>query len=489
MFTIFLDKASNRKLALLRYLENQPQFMESKEKLIDTLELSDFLLNKTVDELNQDFIESELIDDIHVYLDKNNVWLVEKRIFFSNVIAAVYIRNSISFLLIESFFWGNCISISDFSDQKFISHTIVYKEFRKLKKLLAKMNIQVNKNLRLVGDETAIRDLMTFLFLSIYERDITIYPPEIMQIIEKTLEIIEKNYPDDHFSEYDRSRFIHFTAVNIARVASGNMLKHDTALKDLKLSSEIEKHIEKMTIILSPLTSEKIFEKYYNANYFPNEILRITLFFVSINLMGLSPKIIENNSETIRKLNLDFQKAVSTNFNLSPEAIDSLRLDLTRIHFKSIYVEIESLDYKEDFDITYFAENYPEYFAFCLDYIKVNKQNKYINRAKNFLFLEYVLVLVNNVPLKDILAPIKICVDFSLGNNYNEMIIRNIDKITELNIEYHSKIDTQMDMILTDVLFDETIESNFIVWASPPRPVDWGNFMEELLLIRRSKSR
>ncbi|WP_237202028.1 hypothetical protein, partial [Rothia nasimurium] len=125
------------------------------------------------------------------------------------------------------------------------------------------MNIQVNKNLRLVGDETAIRDLMTFLFLSIYERDITIYPPEIMQIIEKTLEIIEKNYPDDHFSEYDRSRFIHFTAVNIARVASGNMLKHDTALKDLKLSSEIEKHIEKMTIILSPLTSEKIFEKYY----------------------------------------------------------------------------------------------------------------------------------------------------------------------------------------------------------------------------------
>ncbi|MBS7577356.1 MULTISPECIES: helix-turn-helix domain-containing protein [unclassified Enterococcus] len=488
MFTIFLDKVSKRKLSLLRYLENQPQFLESKEKLVEALELSDFLLNKTIDELNQDFIESELINDIQVFCDKNNVWLIEKRIFFSNVIETIYIRNSISFLLIESFFWGNCVSISEFSDQKFISHTIVYKEFRQLKKLLSKIGIQVNKNLQLVGNETAIRDLMSFLFLSIYERDTTIYPIEIMQTIEKSLAVIENNYPDNSFTEYEWSRFIHFTAVNIIRVSSGNMIKQDLALRDFKLTPEIEKHIEKLTTILSPLATEKIFEKHYNAKYLPNEILRIVIFFVSINLLGLSPKTIEKNSETVQKMNLDFQKAAAANFSLSPEIIDSLGSELTRIHFNSIYVEIESLDYKRDFDITYFAENYPEYFSFCLEYIKLNKQNKYINRAKSFLFLEYVLVLVNTVPLKDILKPIKICVDFSLGKNYNEMIRRNIDKISELNIEYHSKIDDQMDMILTDVLFDETIKSTFIVWASPPRPVDWGNFMEELILIRRSKS-
>ena len=51
-----LNKVDKRKIALFQLLENAPMLTESKE-CNEELELSEFIVNKTVAELNADFIE------------------------------------------------------------------------------------------------------------------------------------------------------------------------------------------------------------------------------------------------------------------------------------------------------------------------------------------------------------------------------------------------------------------------------------------------
>lgn len=52
MFLTFLNKADKRKLVLLQYLENAVSLSETKEALMDNLTMSEFLINKTVQELS-----------------------------------------------------------------------------------------------------------------------------------------------------------------------------------------------------------------------------------------------------------------------------------------------------------------------------------------------------------------------------------------------------------------------------------------------------
>ena len=69
MFLTFLNKADKRKLVLLQYLENAVSLSETKETLMDNLTMSEFLINKTVQELNTDFYEFELDDEFGIVTD------------------------------------------------------------------------------------------------------------------------------------------------------------------------------------------------------------------------------------------------------------------------------------------------------------------------------------------------------------------------------------------------------------------------------------
>ncbi|MEO2433069.1 M protein trans-acting positive regulator, partial [Enterococcus faecalis] len=66
---MFLNKVDKRKIALFQLLENAPMLTESKETVMQELELSEFIVNKTVAELNADFIEFGLSEDFQIVSD------------------------------------------------------------------------------------------------------------------------------------------------------------------------------------------------------------------------------------------------------------------------------------------------------------------------------------------------------------------------------------------------------------------------------------
>ena len=66
---------------------------------------------------------------------------------------------------------------------------------------------------------------------------------------------------------------------------------------------------------------------------------------------------------------------------------------------------------------------YTEYFSASRQFIQEQKTNPAVWDARQFLFYRYLLLMVDALPLKKVLAPITLCVDFSFGEAYNLSLI------------------------------------------------------------------
>jgi predicted nucleic acid-binding OB-fold protein len=63
MIHFFLEKADIRKLDLLRYLENSTSYQALREVIIKDLDVTEFLLNKMIEEINLDFEKYDLVNN------------------------------------------------------------------------------------------------------------------------------------------------------------------------------------------------------------------------------------------------------------------------------------------------------------------------------------------------------------------------------------------------------------------------------------------
>ena len=104
---MFLNKVDKRKIALFQLLENAPMLTESKETVMQELELSEFIVNKTVAELNADFIEFGLSEDFQIVSDGIFLTLNESGTETSATLIDCYIKEFVYVLL--------CFKISFFS--------------------------------------------------------------------------------------------------------------------------------------------------------------------------------------------------------------------------------------------------------------------------------------------------------------------------------------------------------------------------------------
>jgi len=162
---MFLNKVDKRKIALFQLLENAPMLTESKETVMQELELSEFIVNKTVAELNADFIEFGLSEDFQIVSDGIFLTLNESGTETSATLIDCYIKESLRFAMFQDFFFQRFDSVNEFALEHFVSHTLAYKEFKELKKMLENYQITINKEFHLVGNETNLREVTTLVFL------------------------------------------------------------------------------------------------------------------------------------------------------------------------------------------------------------------------------------------------------------------------------------------------------------------------------------
>ncbi|EGO5032424.1 hypothetical protein H7560_001735, partial [Enterococcus faecalis] len=109
--------------------------------------------------------------------------------------------------------------------------------------------------------------------------------------------------------------------------------------------------------------------------------------------------------------------------------------------------------------------------------------------ANHCLFFNYLLLLINHVPVHLIAEPAKVLIDFSYGKEYNQFIKKNLSVYVNLNVEIIDPLsDTLPDVVITNLnnLYQEE-QSKVMVWLDPPRSIDWVNLTQSLLTIQEEK--
>jgi hypothetical protein len=193
MFLTFLNKSDNRKLVLLQYLENAISLSETKEMLIDNLSMSGFLLNKTIQELNADFYEFGLDDEFDIVTDGTIIKLNASGLANSDTVLTHYLDQSLKFSMLKECFFEQLSSLYEFATNHFLSHTPVYKEFKRFRQILDDYDIRVTKEFRLEGEESEIREFVLLFFMKEYYLNQSIFPKEIEDKKRRLIHLIAKD--------------------------------------------------------------------------------------------------------------------------------------------------------------------------------------------------------------------------------------------------------------------------------------------------------
>lgn len=478
MFKLFLDKSDQRKMELFRYLENKPLLSENREKILDELCISEFLLNKTIEELSIDFSAYGLADDFQLFIEGNNVVLIESGRGTSLLLEDYLIRNSLGFSMLTEIFFETFDSVNEYAIKNYVSHPLVYRKLNDLRKVLAKMEININKKFLLTGSEEAIRGLITFCFTKYYGRTVIFYPSKIQTNTTQFLDEMRAHMVTD-FPHFKESKLIHFLSISLFRIQQQATIRPQK--KSIKINFELNNSYQIIYHWLERCGAIK------NAKTIKCEAQRIFLFLFSEEaLVTFQPNLVEMLPE-IRDLNKLFSETLQETFPFSEKYLLQIENKITIFHLKILYFQIENANDIQGMDITYYYEVYPEYFEFCKSYIELNKKKTVIWLTKEYLFFNYLLVLIEFLPLKELLKPLYICIDFSFGKNYNQLIKKNIQKIADLNIVYQNHIDEKTDLILTDKEFVTVSKRKQIIWLVPPRAIDWANFTNQLIQVRKEK--
>ena len=471
---MFLNKVDKRKIALFQLLENAPMLTESKETVMQELELSEFIVNKTVAELNADFIEFGLSEDFQIVSDGIFLTLNESGTETSATLIDCYIKESLRFAMFQDFFFQRFDSVNEFALEHFVSHTLAYKEFKELKKMLENYQITINKEFHLVGNETNLREVTTMVFLQLYQRDFSLYGKKVLEQIRNFELFFSEKVHLNQRAGYAQAKCFHFLAVSLVRTQQQFYVEK-------KVDSQVLKQLagDNQQNVFNWLESLQVPEPQRT-----NEGNYLLLFLIAEEWLQVASAALCQRFAEIQQLNRDLLSYLKIQFQLSEEVLQGFEQKVTIVHFKLFHFPIEANYSYRKMDITYFAETYTEYFSASRQFIQEQKTNPAVWDARQFLFYRYLLLMVDALPLKKVLAPITLCVDFSFGEAYNRMIQKNIEKITEWNIIFKAHVDESVQLILSDIHFVDWPEITQIIWLAPPRPVDWSHFIKTLSALR-----
>lgn len=465
-YECFLNREDCRSYLLLRHLEECVELSDNLLKIQEELGMSSFLLKKTFNQLTIDLERFELTSSFQLYEIRNEIVLEITGDYSSKVLLSAYLSESLSLKMLISFFKEEFHSMEDFSFDNHVSYSVAYSILQRMKKKLNPYQIFFDKG-NFIGNQVNVCLFLSSLFSFVdLPKEVT-YSNEIIQETELTLRLVEHHFS---LSEYEKKQMFHYLAVFIQR---------DSFL-------DVEKSEAPFTIFTSACI--KNFHQIF-TNYSTSFVMNIIYWLYIHEKLDESFIDLEKN-KTISTLNQCFLDDLAKQFlHISEEVKSDLLFRLSKIHF-NICCHPISLFEDYEIDISFFKQNYTEFYYFLLNQVsQVTKEHVGLRNGKVFLFFNYLMLLINHVPLDVINDPIKILIDFSYGAEYNQFIKKNLTFYVNLNILFVDyDLGIKPDVVITnvnDLYSNEEISTT--VWLDPPRTVDWVILTNNLLEIKEEK--
>lgn len=169
---------------------------------------------------------------------------------------------------------------------------------------------------------------------------------------------------------------------------------------------------------------------------------------------------------------------------------EKLNNQLYELLFKFSYYKDSLLDGHFYVILDFFFDGFGQEAERILQFLR-NKETIAVigNQAESQqLLLETLLLIINSQAYRNQKQAITITIDFTLGEEYNKYIANNIVHLPFVTLKVDNQYSAQTDIYLSDVL-SEVVESEYLIWNSPPSSKDWkvfGNLVSKIYGMRNS---
>lgn len=471
MLDKLISERSQSKLNLFRYLEKQLGTAIKLVKLEKDLGYTNYLIKSLIGELNEDALHLPMDNSFHITIDKDQVEFQQQYYVSSNILEEEYLSQSQEFLLLKSIFFNKFGSKKSYSEKNYLSRTSVHRLFDRVNQQLKEFGLSLDGKGNIQGDEMLIRQFFSALFYKAYKDSFSIYSFASQTDLVHLETDLKKSIP--HYSS--SSRFKHYVFVSLVRIQCSRKYLLSKMYYPISISND--QLIETCTDWLNKVG--------------------LAIENVEKEIVGLIGNIREIDYKTygiVRDYNQckkygdalykELQSSISSPLN--SELIGNEKLYNTI--FDYLYIDKFKDIFVRDIDLTYFQENFPEYFYSCLTFIKKNiTEEQFIRYNKVSFFFDLLLSIVNIMPYSTIGSEINIFVNFIHGDGYNEFIKQNIATFSNFNFKFHTHLRPDTDLILSDHIVNQESLDKTIIWLSPPRAKDWEIFGDHVITISHSK--
>ncbi|KRN56811.1 hypothetical protein IV74_GL000821 [Carnobacterium divergens DSM 20623] len=472
----FLDKIDNRKFFLFKALEESYRNRLTYSELMEALNVSEFVLMRILNDLEDDLQKFDLTESFNIIKYKKYVQLEEKLDVNSEILLHKLVINSPKFKMIDCILKKEFSGVSIFSEENYVNMPKAYSYIKEIKKLFIRTRIKINAKFELVGNEMDQRMFMFNFYYSIFGNIDTPFHRNISEEAELlTAQFKMECYP--RLSIIQTNKLLYLFSIILIRQKNGEYIDSEMTVRDYLREEDYQ-----------------MYSLFFRSKFIEiddKEINFFIAFLISENIINSDENVIKYNQQSINTTELFLSRFVERfgkfeDFRLKRKIEEGLN----HAHFKVSLINRTKYFRDEFIVFPFIKEQYGEILQFCDEFVESCRRTpslKIVYLNKEFLLNEYIYLIINSMPASFFMKEINVCVDFLLGKNYNEMIIKNIKTFEFLNIEIQENLDLKTDLLLTDSLMKNELTCDYIIWNTPPTTQDWGNLGELLVKIKKKK--
>lgn len=464
-----LAKEEWRKYQLLKRLERSAYFSLTKKEIMDDLEISNYVLKSTLDQLIQDLEKYGLAREIHVFLEEPFVQLEITGTASSETLLEKYVEESIGFNILLSAVLGKFKSLNEFSEKKLISYPIAHSNYKQLNKYLTDYELEIDKKFRLTGgSEKNARLFLTEIFSRIYKSN--------YHIFDQTGEHLIRDEQLTKMTVHQRIGLKHYLYVTNLRIQQQKYVENTN--QSVLFIEDIKQEAEDAFFRRVPLEFREAevsaFLRYYHSR---SEALA----------KGL--KLSENSQVTSWSENLltgliQYFPTLTNDLEKQESFLKRSRF----LHFQLVETSQANETIQPEINILYFQQNYPAVLNFCRIYVnQLQQTDPALFKKKKQVLFQYLFLILDSFPKEALVETINVYVDFSFGDLYNQFITENLNFFHLVGAKVITEIESA-DILLTDSRdLGNEYQKDCVVWLSPPRPLDWANLGQKIIQKRTEK--
>ncbi|KAF1296735.1 hypothetical protein BAU15_08800 [Enterococcus sp. JM4C] len=467
-----------------RYLQLIVSWLELKKdsyvyigEIDELLGLSRFKVKKYLDILANDLAAVSSIARIEV---AENGQLVTSN--FTNLLVKkvrlYLLKRSIKFRYYMDVLLGD-MTFESFCSVNYISRSTMYEIRKTINHTLQKKNIKIQNN-QLKGSEEDIRN---FTFSFIYSAFNGLESPFQKIVVKELGELMSRLVLiyDLSLSTSEKDQLAIFLGILYLR--RNQKVYFSEKLVEIANDSELSLNRNAFPTFIKRWTDQRIQQEYTYLNVF--------LFCkTELAISKTTQKAIQSliGFEQLQEFAKHFTKRIVEDRAQVDEELETIFCqEITKIMVKLLYLEIDFDSFYSTQQLLFFKESYPS-----INYM-VEREIAYLKRKLTFpsektqrLYYELIFLVINKMPLEILEKEIYICVDFAQGRNYTGVISKQILGFKNLSLRIESTISTKTQLYVSDApIVSHSIEQ--IIWKNPPTPIDWREFGDKLIEIKKGK--